>query len=158
MHIPNIEAQRAAMQKLPFLIGHWSGEASLLRGGQLVDLAQTEHVQFKLDGLILMVEGVGRLKSDGTPVLQALGLLSFDDASGQYRIRAFNDGRWLDTEVKLLDEGHASSWGFTLGEVSTHSVMRINERGEWTEHTDLTIGNRPPQKLIDLTVRRVSGT
>jgi hypothetical protein len=48
----------------------------------------------------------------------------------------------------------AISWGFTLGEMSTHSVLRINERGEWIEHGDLTIGGRPPQKLIDLTVRR----
>ena len=98
MHTPNIEAQRAAMQKLAFLIGAWSGEASVLRGpGQFVDLAQTEHAQFKLDGLLLMVEGVGRLKSDDTPVLQALGVISFDDTSGVYRMRAFNDGRWLDT-------------------------------------------------------------
>ncbi len=64
MRKPNIEAQRAAMQKLAFLIGDWSGEASVLRGpGQFVDLAQTEHAEFKLDGLILMIEGVGRLKS-----------------------------------------------------------------------------------------------
>jgi len=156
MHIPHIEAQRAAMQKLAFLIGDWSGEASFLRGpGQFVDLAQTEHAQFKLDGLILMIEGVGRLKSDGTPVLQALGIMSFDDASRQYRMRAFNDGRWLDSEVKLL-EPHAMSWGFTLGEMSTHSMLRINERGAWVEHADLMMGSRPPQTLIDLTVRRVS--
>lgn len=155
---PNIEAQRAAMQKLAFLIGDWSGEASVLRGpGQFVDLAQTEHAQFKLDGLLLLIEGVGISKSDGTPVLQALGMISFDDASGQYRMRAFNDGRWLDTAVKLLDQGHTMSWGFTLGEMTTHSVLRINERGEWIEHADLTIGNRPSQKLIDLTVRRISG-
>jgi hypothetical protein len=129
MQTPNIEAQRAAMQKLAFLIGGWSGEASVLRGpGQLVDLAQTESAQFKLDGLILMIEGLGRLKSDGTPFLQSLGIISFDDASGQYRMRAFNDGRSLDTEVKLLDEAHAISWGFTLGEMSTHSVLRQRNR------------------------------
>jgi len=156
MHMPNIEAQRVAMQQLSFLIGDWSGEASVLRGpGQFVDLAQTEYVQFKLDGLILMIEGLGRLKSDGTPVLQALGVISFDDAAEQYRMRAFNDGRWLEAEVKL-DKAQAISWGFTVGEMSTRSVLRINERGEWVEHADLTIGNRPPQKLIDLTVRRVS--
>jgi hypothetical protein len=155
MHTPNIEAQRAAMQKLAFLIGDWSGEASLLRGGQLVDLAQTESAQFKLDGLILVIEGIGRSKADGTPILQAFGIISFDDASGQYRMRAFNDGRWLDAEVKIPD-AQTISGGFTLGEMSTHSVMRINERGEWIEHHDLTVGSRPPQKLMDLAVRRVS--
>ena len=33
----------------------------------------------------------------------ALGLISFDDETGTYRMRAFNDGRWLETEVKLED-------------------------------------------------------
>ena len=40
---PNVEAQRAAMKKLEFLVGEWSGKASALRGaGQFVDLVQTE--------------------------------------------------------------------------------------------------------------------
>jgi hypothetical protein len=155
---PDVEAQRAAMRKLDFLIGKWSGEASVLRDrGQFVDLAQTEEAQFKLDGLVLMIEGVGRTKSDGKLALQALGLISFEDESITYRMRAFNDGRWLETEVKLVDEGHAITWSFTLHEMRTHSVLRLNENGEWIELAELIIGTRPPQKLMDLKVRRVSG-
>src|SRR5262249_24886584 len=83
---PNIEAQRTAMKKLSFLIGEWSGEASLTRGpGIVVELSQTEVAEFKLDGLVLMVEGIGRTKSDGRVALQALGLITFDDATGTYR-------------------------------------------------------------------------
>ena len=58
-------------------------------------------------------------------------------------MRAFNDGRWLETELKLLEDGKSLSCGFTLGEMSTKSVLRINEKGEWTEHAELTIGTRP---------------
>ncbi|PYS38456.1 MAG: hypothetical protein DMG14_17575 [Acidobacteria bacterium] len=156
MDRPNLEAQRAAMKKLAFLIGNWSGEASVLRApGEFVELSQTEEAQFKLGGLIIMIEGVGRMKSGGTPVLQALGLISFNDASGKYHMRAFNDGRWLETEVKLVDEPNAITWGFTLGEMRTHSILRVNERGEWVEHADLTVSGGPPQKLIDLTVQRI---
>jgi hypothetical protein len=145
------------MKKLGFLVGAWSGEASLLRApGQFADLAQSEEAHFKLDGLVLTIEGVGRAKTDGQPVLQALGLVTFDEVSGTYRMRAFNDGRWLESEVKLIEDDRAIGWGFTLGEISTKSVLRINEKGEWTELAELTIGTRPPQKLMDLTVRRVS--
>jgi len=56
--------------------------------------------------------------------------------------------------VKLFDEGHTISWGFTLGEMRTHSVLRISDNEEWIEHADLIIGTRPPQTLLDLTVRR----
>ena len=154
---PNIEAQRTAMKKLDFLVGEWSGQASAARGpGVVIELNQTESAQFKLGGLVLMIEGIGRTTSDGNLALQALGLISFDDASGSYRMRAYNDGRWLETEVTLLDDGNGMRWGFFLGDISTKSVLRINDKGEWTELAEITIGARPPQKLMDLVVRRVN--
>jgi hypothetical protein len=154
---PDVEAQRTAMKKLEFLVGEWSGEASVLRGpGQFAELAQTESAQFKLDGLVLMIEGVGRTKADGKLALQALGLISFDDETGTYRMRAFNDGRWLETEVKLGDGEKSISWGFELGQFKTSTVLRINGNGEWTELGELLIGDRPPQKLMELKVRRGS--
>jgi hypothetical protein len=77
-----------------------------------MDLHQSEEAQYKLDGLILVIEGVGRTKSDGHPVLQAFGVISFDNETATYRMRAFNDGRFLESEVKLLDQDRAISWGF----------------------------------------------
>jgi hypothetical protein len=58
--------------------------------------------------------------------------------------------------VKLLDDGRSLSGGFSLGEIGTKSVMRINEKGEWTELHEITIGARPAQKLMELVVRPVS--
>src|ERR1700754_1407326 len=106
--VPDLEAQRDAMRKLGFLLGKWSGEARLLRGpGQWLDLHQTEEAQYKLDGLLLVIEGVGRAQSSDQVVLQALGIISFDDETSSYRMRAFNDGRFLESEIKLLEEPHA---------------------------------------------------
>jgi hypothetical protein len=153
--VPDLEVQRLAMSKLGFLVGKWDGEAHLLRGsGESVELLQTEEAQYKLGGLILTIEGLGRTKSDGQPVLQAFGILSYDDESGTYRMRAFNDGRFLETQVKLLDEGVGMTWGFVLGEIRTRSEMRINEEGNWTELTEISIGSAPLKKLLELTVHR----
>jgi hypothetical protein len=155
--VPDLTAQRVAMKKLGFLVGKWNGEARLLRGpDQWVDLQQSEEAQYKLDGLILVIEGVGRTKSDGHSVLQALGVISFDDETATYRIRAFNDGRFLESEVKLVDQDKAVTWGFALGQVTTKSVLRINESGEWTELAEIKIGSEPPKKLLELTVRRTN--
>jgi hypothetical protein len=154
---PDLNAQRAAMQKLAFLVGKWSGEARILRGpNQWLDLHQTEKAQYKLDGLLLTIEGVGRSKSGDQPVLQALAVISFDDETSTYRMRAFNDGRFLESEIKLLDEPNAITWGFILGPYKTKSILRINDRGEWTELAELTIGSDSPKKLLELTVRRVT--
>ena len=110
-------------------------------------------LQAKLDGLLLVIEGIGRRPTDGTPVLQALGIISWDDETGVYRMRAFNDGRWLETEVGLISGEKGMTWGFSLGEFRTNSSLRINEQGEWTELAELTIGSQPPRKLMELVVR-----
>ena len=77
---PDLAAQRAAMSRLGFLIGNWMGEARLFPpGGDHVDLNQTEAAEFKLDGLILSIEGIGRLPANGKAALQAFAILSYDD-------------------------------------------------------------------------------
>lgn len=154
VHTPDVDAQRTAMKKLSFLIGNWSGEAHVLRGpGERVELIQTEQAQYKLDGLLLVIEGIGRTKSDGKPALQALGIISYDDECATYRMRAFNDGRWLETEVRLVPDSQGLTWGFSLGEYKTSSLLRINDKGEWTELGELTIGSQPPRKFLELVVR-----
>lgn len=152
--VPDLEAQREAMKKLGFLVGKWAGEACLLRGpNESVELFQTEEAGYKLDGLIVVIEGVGRTKSGDQALLQAFGIISYEDETRTYRLRAFNDGRFLETQMKLLEEGKGMTWGFALGEVKTNSVMRINERGEWTELAEISIGSQSPKKLLELIVR-----
>jgi len=155
LRTPDLEAQRAAMKKLSFLVGRWSGEAHIFRQpDQPLDLIQTEEAQYKLDGLLLMIEGIGRNKADGKLGLQALGIISFDDETGTYRFRAYNDGRYLETEVKLFDSGNGLRWGFTLGEIRSSSELQIDEKGEWTELHQSTIGSQPPRKYMELRVSR----
>ena len=144
------------MRKLGFLAGKWTGEARLLRGpGEPLVLAQTEEARYKLDGLILEIEGVGRTKPNNQPVLQALGIISFDDETRTYHLRAFNDGRFLEAEVKLLGDGQSLAWGFALGTIKTSSLLRINEKGEWTELAEIIIDSQPARRLLELTVKRL---
>src|SRR5215470_14380054 len=152
----DLNAQRSAMKNLSFLVGTWVGTARLFRGADTIELQQTENAQYKLDGMILLIEGVGTNKSTGLPALQALGFVSYDDETGTYRMRAFNDGRFLETEVKLLEDGKGLTWGFILGEIATRSVLRMNEKGEWTEFHEITIGSQPPRELMELIVRPVT--
>jgi hypothetical protein len=94
------------MKEVSFLVGKWAGEARLLRGpAEAVELLQTEEAQYKLGGSILVIEGVGRTKSSGQSVLQAFGIISYDDESATYRMRAFNNDRFLETQVRPLEDG-----------------------------------------------------
>jgi hypothetical protein len=58
--------------------------------------------------------------------------------------------------VTLRDEGRGMSWGFSLGEISTRSVLRIDETGAWTEVTEIAVASEAPRRLLELVVQRSS--
>jgi hypothetical protein len=109
---------------------------------------------FLTHGLILIIEGVGKNKSDGKFTLQTFGVISYDDGSGAHGMRAFNDGRWLESEVLLDGSGTELHWGFTLTQIKTNSALRVNENGDWTGFHELTVGSEPSRKFMEVTVKR----
>jgi len=151
----NLEAQGTAMAKLAFLIGTWEGELRVHRGAPEPAVFQmTENASWRLDGLILLIEGVGREMGSEKAALQAFGFVCYDDAAGTYRMRAFNDGRFLESAAKLAEDGRGLEWGFAVEHVRTRAVLRINERGEWTEEHEIMIGEQPARKFMEVVVRR----
>ena len=144
----SVDTQRQAMRKLSFLVGHWSGPITVNRGpGETLRLTQTEDVQYKLDGLVLLIEGRST-GADGKILFSALATVAYDDASRAYRFRAYNDGRYLDTELTVPDNGF--SWGFTAGPAHIVNTMRLTDKGEWAETTETTVGKRPPIRSVDM--------
>lgn len=146
------DAQRQAMRKLSFLVGHWSGPATISRGpGEPLHLTQTEDVQYKLDGLVLLIEGKSA-SADGKVLFSALATIAYDDASGAYRFRAYNDGRYLDTELSVPDNGF--SWSFTAGPAHIVNTMHLTDKGQWAETTETTVGDHPPMRSVDMLLQR----
>ena len=149
---PNIAAQREAMKKLEFLAGNWSGDAKIARGpGEPMKATQTEHIEYKLDGLVMLIEGASR-DAKGQVVFRALATVAYDDATSTYHFRAYNDGRYLDTTLTVVANGF--EWGYTSGPLKVRNTMRIDEKGEWAETTETTFGSSPPRKSVDMTLRR----
>ena len=146
------DAQRTAMQKLAFLQGTWTGPLTLRRGpGEPMRLTQTEHVSSKLDGLLLLIEGSSR-DAAGKVLFQALATVSFDPASGTYRFRAYNDGRYLDTELTVPTNGF--SWSYAAGPAQITNSMHLSDAGEWSETTDAAINGAPPRRSMDMTLKK----
>jgi hypothetical protein len=143
------EVQKEAMRKLSFLAGHWSGPVTVVRGpGEALHLTQTEDVQYKLDGLVLLIEGQST-STDGKAVFSALATITYDDASHTYRFRAYNDGHYLDTEL-AVPAANGFSWSFTAGPAHIVNTMHLTGKGEWSEVTEVTVGNNPPHQSVDM--------
>ena len=144
----SVDAQREAMRKLSFLAGHWSGPVNIVRGaGEPLHLTQTEDVAYKLDGLILLVEGKST-SAEGKVIFSALATIAYDDASHTYRFRAYNDGHYLDTELSVPANGF--SWSFTAGPAHIVNTMHLNGKGEWDEVTEATVDSNPPHRSVDM--------
>jgi hypothetical protein len=140
--------QREAMRKLGFLVGRWTGPSTVVRGpGEPLHLTQTENVELKLDGLVLLIEGESA-GADGKARFQALATVAFDDVSHTYRVRAYHDGYYIDTEMTVLADGF--SWGFPSGSAQIVNTMHLTAKGQWQETTEVAVGGNPPQKAVDL--------
>jgi hypothetical protein len=149
------DAQREAMHKLSFLAGHWSGPVTIARGpGEALHLTQTESVEYKLDGLVLVIEGRSA-SADGKILFSALATVSYDDVSHTYRFRAYHDGHYLDTELAVPANGF--SWGFTAGPAHIVNTMHLTDKGEWDEVTEVTFGSNPPQRSMDMLLQHQPG-
>ena len=146
------QVQREAMQKLAFLAGRWSGPVTIIRGpGEPLRLTQTENVEFKLDGLVLLIEGQST-GTDGKTQFQALATVAYDDPTRTYRMRAYHNGHYLDTELTVLADGF--SWGFQGGPAHIDNTMRLNAKGQWQETSEVTMGGNPSQKSVEMVLDR----
>lgn len=143
-----VDAQREAMHKLAFLSGRWTGPITVFRGpGEPLHLTQTEVVEYKLDGLVLLIEGKST-SSDGKVLISALATVSYDEDSKGYRIRAYNGGHYVDSELSVSSSGFL--WGFTAGPVRIINTMQLTAKGEWNENTEAVFGTNPPRHSMGM--------
>lgn len=145
---PSAAAQHEAMKKLAFLAGRWSGPVTITPGpGEPLHLSQSENVEYKLDGLVLLIEGQST-GGDGKAQFQALATIAYDDASHTYHFRAYNGGRYLDTELTVQPDGF--SWGFDAGPAKIRNTMHLTAKGEWQETTEVAVGTASPHRSVDM--------
>ena len=133
-HRPDTAVHRTAMEKLNFLAGKWRGEAVVTSAeGKSITLVQTEDVRYRLDGLILQIEGVGT-DSSGQVVFNAFAIVSYDQSTGGYRIRAWNSGNFVETELHVDDKGFR--WGFQHHALGVTNRMTVDSKGRWSETSE----------------------
>ena len=128
---PNLDSQKAAMQKLAFLSGAWVGHGWIVGSRGRIEFRQPEDIRLLQDGLLLSIEGRGFSKSGdpgGKPTFQANALVSFNDGDGTYRFYSFALGYSGTFPAELLDQ-HTLRW--SPGPV--HFTIRVDPPGHWHE-------------------------
>lgn len=145
------------MKKLDFLVGEWRGEGWIEFGpGQRRTFSATETIQLKLDGAILMIDGLGKARIPGkqeeVTVHSAFTVVSYDNNAKVFRWRAYQaGGNLIDTEAKVGDK--SLEWAFhdDRGGDSRFTI-RLTEKGEWFEVGELSGDGKSWRKFFEMTL------
>lgn len=152
-------AADSAMAPLAWLIGEWEGDAeSLTPGGRSVAKVR-ERVEGRLDGRVLVIEGIGREPSAdgaGRVVHHAFGILTYDPERGQYSFRALRDGGVVDAETSLA--GGVFTWGFPVPGGGRVRFQIRQVEGEWHETGEYSADGTTWRRMLEMRLRRVAAT
>ena len=158
---PQIAVQLEAMKKVDFMVGKWKGEGWVeMPGSPRETFTQTEHVQKKLDGLALLVEGHGTSKVPGkdeeVTVFRAIGLVTYDVEGKIYRFAAGStQGRHGYNEGRLVDGGW--EWTYPVPQVGgrVRYTIKLTDKGDWHEVGEFSRDEKTWRKFHEMTLRRV---
>ncbi|MBP6334894.1 MAG: hypothetical protein KA444_05425 [Bacteroidia bacterium] len=135
----------AAMEKIQFLSGNWSGEGWIQMGKEKHFFSQEEKVESKLKGSVIVIDGLGKEKEGEKIIHQAFAVISYDMHEKKYMMRAYKaDGNYVDANVTVEDDG-SFVWGFTHPQAGQmkYTIKLIDNK--WVEKGEM---NRDGQRWI----------
>jgi hypothetical protein len=154
---PSPDAQRDEMKKVSTWVGRWEGEGWYeIEPGRRETYRITETIESKLDGLVFLVEGIGRSTDDaGRVVHHALATLSYDEAAKRYRFVSHTEkGLYGEMPLWAIDGGF--QWG-RLDEKGAgfRYTIRFTDDGRWHETGERSTDGKTWHQFHDMTLRRV---
>jgi hypothetical protein len=151
------EVQHREMKKLDWLVGRWKGTGWIQMGPQgRHEFTQTETIDAKLDGLVLVIEGLGKAKEDGSTVHAALAFVSYDHRAKTFRWHAFTPEGQIDTEARVGTD--TLEWSLQIPQRGRmrYTITR-NEKGEWFEIGEMSQEDQTWRKFFEMTLRKEKG-
>jgi len=153
-------ANREAMKKVAFLAGKWTGDATVQTGkGAAKTIQQTEDIRFRLNGVVLLIEGkgIGKLPDSDKEgvVFGSLATMSYDTEAKKFLMRAYTmDGNMVDPDVTVSDSGLV--WQFAPPKAKVQVRFTIAVTGDtWVETGETSFDGKTWNKYLDMKLKRV---
>jgi hypothetical protein len=158
---PSETVGKEKMQVLSSWVGRWQGEGSMQMGpGDPKKSTVDEKVELKLNGTVMLVEGVGKAMNPTTKeemvVHHALGVLSYDQMTNQYKFRTYlKDGKSSDAWFKPIEE-NKFEWGFDIpGGGKTKYTITLDPKAKtWNEIGEFSRDGTTWVKFFEMNLKK----
>lgn len=147
---PAVDPAIDAMRALPKLEGRWAGEGWMRMGpGEPMRFVGEETVESRLDGRLLVVEGLHRTPDRSKVVHHAFGVFSWDERAKHYRFNTYvaNRGggehaaRLVENALvwDLAGEGPKRRFTITVTNDEWKEVGHVQRGEEWLQFFEMTL-------------------
>jgi hypothetical protein len=158
---PSETVGKEKMQVLSAWVGRWQGEGSMQMGpGEPKKSNVDEKIELKLNGTVMLVEGVGKTidpaTKEETIVHHALGILSYDQMGNQYKFRTYlKDGRSTDAWFTPTGE-NKFQWGFDIpnGGKTRYTITLDPKAKTWNEIGEFSRDGNTWSKFFEMNLKK----
>lgn len=138
--------------------GRWKGEGVQYRGPQAAKSSVDEVIESKLDGTVLLINGIGKKSEGGTEIVvhEALGVLTYDAFKNEYKFRSWLRSG-LTTEAWFNITGdNKYQWGFDTpnGKIK-YSITIDPVKKTWNEIGEFSQDGTNWMKFFEMNLTKV---
>jgi len=148
----------AAMRRFDAWVGDWRGSGwSLDAQGRRTEFTSEEHVEPRVGGTVLLLQGRGTAKADDGPQAvthDGLVLVYFDEHAGQYRWNGHElTSGTMDTQARVFDGGLEWSVPAPGGSATVRFTIRFGD-DHWHEFGETSMDGVAWNRFMELNLER----
>ena len=143
------------MDHLKHLEGTWSGSGwSMSQDGTRSEFDQTERILLKLDGIAMVVEGIGRYKGSEEIAFNALAVFTYDLENEQYDIRSYlASGESTSATGNFVGDNFI--WSIIVPGGTVRYTMKANE-STWHEYGEFSSDGNQWYKFMEMNLSKTT--
>lgn len=150
------DAKLKEMKKLDPMLGNWSGTGWISMGpGTPERFTVNESIEKKVDGLALVVNGLGKDSTGTKTVHNALGVISWDTEKNHYLFDTYlADGR--STRATATFENGKLVWGFPVeGQGHIRYTLDFSVNAKWKESGEFSRDGVQWFKFMEMNLNKI---
>lgn len=143
------------MKPLTSWVGTWKGEGwSVDQSRQRTEFTVEEKVEPRLDGRVMMSEGIGKNKSNGETGFHAVGVFYYNNEKRTYEVKSFLDNGNMTLAQAIINDEGQFIWGFDVPGGKVQYTITLTEN-TWNEKGAFVMASGQEFPIMEMNLTKV---